>query len=121
MLADPQTVTIGSSPGTVSLPRVSTGSGNSEYSSADGTIDLRASSTYGRRTRRLVRLDIEKVSSDVFLPATNVSLSASVYVVFDHPKVGFTVTELKDLYLGLTGQLTASSNAVLLKVLGGES
>jgi hypothetical protein len=65
--ADPQSVTI--SAVTSSLPRVSTGQGTSEYLSADGLIKLSASNAYGRRTRRVLRLDHSKITADPFIPA----------------------------------------------------
>jgi hypothetical protein len=121
MLSDPLSVTIGSDPGAVSVPRVSTGNGTSRYQSADGLVTLTLSSSYGKRTRRVARVDRTKVSSDVFIPANNVQLSASVYVVFDHPVQGFTSAEMVDMMAGLFGLLTASTNADAVKLLGGES
>lgn len=121
MLSDPQTITIGSSPGAVTVPRVSTGTGKSTYANSDGSVELILSSLYGKRNRRTCRVNYSKVSSDVFVPATNVSLSASCYVVFDAPAVGFTVTELKDMFAGLSGLMSASTYSVTTKLLGGES
>jgi hypothetical protein len=51
----------------------------------------------------------------------NTKLSASVYIVIDAPPSGFTVTELKDQVKALADWANASSNANLIKVLGGES
>jgi hypothetical protein len=41
--------------------------------------------------------------------------------VVDHPQSGFSQAELKDLCTGLMTNLTASTNANLVKFLGGES
>jgi len=117
--SDPQSVTI--SAVTTSLPRISTGENSSTYSSADGLIDLSASHAYGRRIRRVLRLDHSKVSADVFLPATNVQQSMSCYMVFDVPVVGYTNAEAKAVYTGFKTLYTASSDALIDKVLGGES
>lgn len=116
---DPQSITI--SAATTPLPRVSTGNGNSDYLSADGLIKLSASSTYGRRTRRVLRLDHSKISADVFLPAQNVKQSMSTYIVFDIPPAGYTNAEALAVYTGFKAVYTASSDALISKLLGGES
>jgi hypothetical protein len=118
-LTDPQSLTI--SGVTTALPRVNTGNNSSLYKSEGGELELLASSQYGRRIRRTVRVNSNKVAADPFIPAQNVRLSGSVYLVFDFPEVGFTHTEQLETYKGLQGQLAASSYAVLAKLLGGES
>jgi hypothetical protein len=117
--ADPQTVTI--SAVTSSLPRVSVGKDTSSYLSADGLIRMTAASTYGKRTRRSLRLDHAKISADPFLPATNVKQSMSCYIVFDTPIVGYTTTEALAVYTGFKNQFTASTDLLISKLLGGES
>jgi len=117
--ADPQTVTIDGV--TTSLPRVSVGNGSSDYRSADGNITLKASSSYGNRTRRVVRIDHKKVSENEFLPDQNVTRSMSCYLVFDLPPVGYSNDEAMDIYTGFKTQLSASSDAIVTKLLGGES
>lgn len=117
--ADPQSVTYNAV--AIPLPRVSTGKSESQYTSADGLVSLSASSAYGRRTRRVLRLDHSKISADPFIPANNVKVSASCYVVLDHPIVGYTNTELGYLYSALKGQMTASSDLLITKLIGGES
>jgi hypothetical protein len=117
--ADPQTVTI--SAVTTPLPRISVGANESQYSSADGLIDMSASHAYGRRTRRVLRLDHSKVSADPFIPSQNVSVSMSNYIVFDLPEVGYTNAEALAVYTGFKTQFTASSDALITKLLGGES
>jgi hypothetical protein len=118
-LADPQTITI--SAATTSLPRTSVDNDESEYTSGDGLIKLLASHTYGKRTRRLVRVDHAKLTSDPFKPAENVRVGMSVYTVFDLPPAGYTSAEALAVWVGFNAQLTASSNAVVTKILGGES
>jgi hypothetical protein len=117
--ADPQTVTISGT--TSSLPRTSVDSDESEYTSADGLIKLLASHTYGKRTRRLVRIDHGKFTSDPFKPTENVKVGMSVYTVFDLPPAGYTSAEALAVWTGFNTQLTAASNAVITKLLGGES
>lgn len=119
-LSDPQALTIGTTPGALSLPRTSSGSNNSVYNTNDGAAVFRISSAYAKRTRRNIRLDYTKIAPDP-ITAVNTKLSASVYLVVDAPPSGFTVTELKDQVKALADWLNASSNANLIKVLGGES
>jgi hypothetical protein len=116
---DPQTVTI--SGATTPLPRVSVGDDESEYQSGDGLIKLTASHNYGKRTRRMVRLDTQKVSADPYKPTENVKLSMSNYIVFDLPAVGYTPAEALAIWIGFRTQLTATSDALIVKLLGGES
>jgi hypothetical protein len=117
--ADPQSVTISGT--TTSLPRVSVGENQSEYTSGDGLIQLEASHNYGKRTRRVLRLNVTKITSDPFRPDENVERSMSCYVVFDLPEVGYTAAEALAVYAGLKGQMTAASDALISKLLGGES
>jgi len=117
--ADPQSITIDGV--TSSLPRVSVGNGSAEYRSSDGNVTLKASSSYGNRTRRVVRVDHKKVSENEFLPDVNVARSMSCYLVFDLPSAGYTNAEAKAIYDGFKTQLAASSDAIVTKLLGGES
>lgn len=116
---DPQSVTISGT--AISLPRVSTGNGNSSYTSADGLVTLSASHAYGRRTRRVLRLDHGKITSDPFIPAQNTKVSMSNYLVFDLPPAGYSNTDALAIYAGLKAAFTASSDALIVKLLGGES
>jgi len=117
--ADPQTVTI--SAVTTSLPRVASGRYSADYVSSDGLITMKASSSYGNRTRQVLRLDTKKISADVYLPDRNVERSMSCYLVFDRPPVGYTNAEALAVYTGFKTQFTASSDLLITKLLGGES
>lgn len=119
MFTDPQTVTINSVAQT--LPRTSFGADKGAFKKDDGTVSLSVSHQYGKRTRRQVRLEHSKISSDVFLPATSVRQAMSVYMVIDTPTTGYTVAEAKQIVDGLLAYLTASSGASVTKILGGES
>jgi hypothetical protein len=116
---DPQSVTISGT--AISLPRVSTGAGTSTYSSADGLVSLTASSSYGKRTRRVLRIDHSKLTADPFIPAQNTKVSMSNYIVFDVPVAGYTNTEALAVYAGFKAAFTATSDALITKLLGGES
>nr|UJQ85246.1 MAG: hypothetical protein 2 [Leviviridae sp.] len=116
---DPQTVTISGT--AISLPRTSVGDDESEYTSADGLVQLRASHNYGKRTRRTIRIDHSKVTSDPFKPAENVEVSMSNYIVFDLPPAGYTAAEALAIWQGFVTQIRATSDAMVVKLLGGES
>lgn len=118
-LADPQSITI--SGVTTSLPRTSVGDDVSEYTSGDGLIQLIASHNYGKRTRRMLRVNTSKITSDPFRPSENVEVGMSYYVVFDLPPAGYTAAEASAVFVGANTLMTASSNAVITKLLGGES
>lgn len=116
MFADPQSVTINAVP--VSLPRVSIGTSESTYRSADEAVQLRIShqSTKGRK-RRMVRLDKTVIAADP-LTAENASQKAGIYLVVDEPTFGFDDTDLDYLVDALIAWLTAANIA---KLLGSES
>lgn len=117
MFADPQTVTVNAVAQT--LAAITRSEFKSVYREDIGEYQLEISHQEGKsRNRRMVRLTRTKIAADPFIPATNVEVSHSVYMVVDAPIVGYTNTELKDDALGLTAWLTSAN---VLKVLGGES
>ena len=119
-LSDPQSVTIASTPN--SLPRVGTNGDSSTYSKDDGTVTLKVLHNRGKtRTRRSVRLDFSKIAADPLMAGVNRQVSMSAFVNIDVPNVGLSLTEQKDVTLALTNALTASSGALLVKILGGEN
>jgi hypothetical protein len=117
--ADPQSVTI--SAVTTPLPRISVGDDVSQYASGDGLITLDASHNYGKRTRRMLRINTSKVTADPFKPAENVKVAMSCYIVFDLPPAGYTAVEALAVYTGFKTQITAASDLLVTKLLGGES
>lgn len=119
-LTDPIAVTVNAVP--ISLPRVATGENESRYISGDGLWQVHASHKYGtQRIRRMVRIDASKIAADPFRETQNVERSMSFYWVFDLPEWGYTPLEAKQVSDGFTAYLTASSGAVITKLLGGES
>jgi len=118
-LNDPQSITISGT--AVSLPRTSSGVNQGTFSASDGTVVETVSHQYGKRTRRLVRVDHSKIAPDPLISDRNIKHSLSAYLVVDAPITGYTVTEAKDVVKGLVTQLTASSDAVLVKFLDGEN
>jgi hypothetical protein len=120
MYADPQTITINS----VAESFVRQGSTQpgrlGVFSTSDGefTLNVRQDST-AKRFRREIRLSQKKVAADP-ISAANAEVSASVYLVIDEPRWGFTDAELAYLSDGLLDWYIASSYAVQTKLLSGE-
>lgn len=119
MFSDPQTVTIASE--AVSLPRVSSSTNAGEFRSNDGNVVESVSHTYGNRTRRMFRIDHNKIVPDPIISSQNNRVSMSFYIVADVPKSGYTVTEQKAVIDGFIAQLQAGSGALVVKFLGGEN
>lgn len=117
-LAD-QTVTINSV--AISLPRTGSNMNSGKFASADGLVSETVSHQLGKRIRHMFRIDHSKVAADPFLSDVNAKYSMSAYVVFDVPPVGYTVAEQKQVIDGFIAQLTASSGALITKVLGNEN
>jgi hypothetical protein len=117
--ADPQLITISGT--TIALPRTSVEENASEYTSSDGLTKLSASHNYGKRIRRVLRIDSTKLAPDAFRPAENVEVSMSNYIVFDLPVGGFSLTEAQAVYTGFKTLFTGTSDALIVKLLGGES
>jgi hypothetical protein len=69
----------------------------------------------------MVRIDTSKMTADPFRPSENVKVSMSNYIVFDLPAAGFTAAEQLATWIGFRTQLVASSDAIIVKLLGGES
>lgn len=120
-LSDPQSVTIGTVPGALSLPRVNTGSNVGTFTNYDAKTSLKVQTNYGKRTRREARVDYTKIVTDPLVSTTNQIVSGTVRFNIDVPPTGFSAAEQKDLAVALLTWLTASSNANLLKVIAGEN
>lgn len=118
-LNDPQSVTLAS--GAVSVPRTSSGVNSSTYTSADGTVQLVVSHQYGKRTRRSVRVNVNKITTDPLLTGASINVGLSAYVVLDVPSAGFSADEMKGALLALATWLSSSTGANALKLVGGEN
>lgn len=118
--SDPQSITVK----TVAkpLPRISTGVNSSVYTSPDGAIKFTIAHQYGKtRTRRSVRIDFAKISTDPYLTNVNTKYGMSTYVVTDVPLTGFSVQEQTDNLLALADWLKDLAAANTSKYLGGEN
>lgn len=117
--ADPQSVTIASVAN--SLPRVSSGQNASIYQSGDGLIKLTVSNSYGKRNRRTIRLDHQKIAADPF-SSNQLKYNVAAYLVVDVPPVGgYTVAQQKEVVDALVAYLSASTGARVTQLLGGEN
>jgi len=107
----------------VTAPRVSTGNFSSVYSTSDGLnkLTLSTAETSNNRKRHLVRIDVEKLATNIYEESKKQAVSMSVYLVVDRPDNGYSVAEAKKLVEGLVGLLSASTYSLTEKVLGGES
>lgn len=117
--ADPQSVTINAVAN--SLPRTSSGVNLGAFTKDDGLVRLSVSHSYGKRNRRVIRLDHSKIAADPLLAGVNVKAAMSCYMVMDVPVTGYTLAEAKQVVDGLVLFLTTSTGANVTKVLGGES
>lgn len=116
---DPQSITISGT--AIALPRTSVENNGSSYQSADGLVKLTASNAYGRRTRRVIRVDHSKITPDPFIPTQNARVSMSNYIVFDIPPAGYTNTEALAVWTGFKNLVTATSDKLITQLMGGES
>jgi len=118
--ADPQTITIAATPYT--LARVSVVDNSSRYQKDDGTAKLTASHRPGKtRTQSTLRFDFTKTAADPLLAGVNRTETVSFFLNEDAPNVGFSITERKDIAQAVMTAVNASSGALLVKWLGGES
>lgn len=119
-ISDPQTVTIGGT--AIPLPRVFTGTTVGRFSSADGrTEETFTPSNNGGTIRRSVRIAQKKITTDPLVSTTNVVKGSTIVLNFSRDSDGYTDAEVLAQFKGLITQLTASSDALLLKILAGEN
>jgi hypothetical protein len=120
-LADPSVITISATP--ITLPRTYSLGREAQYVSADGLVKLSANHTLVKqgRERHLIRLDHSKVTPNPFDATENMKVEMAVYTVFDLPPAGYTDPEALAVFAGFNTYCTATSNAAITKLLGGES
>lgn len=115
MLADPQSVTINAV--AKSLPLTNATDRSRRYRTSDGEFALDVKQDVSaKRFRREYRVTQTKVAADP-LSAVNTEISASVYIVVDEPRWGFSDTELGYIIAGIKTAFDATAYG---KVLGGE-
>lgn len=115
MLADPQSITYNAVAS--DYARTTNGANQNTYTIADGLKKLTVKQNSSKeRFRREIRLTETKVAADP-ISGINKEISASVYLVIDEPRWGFSDSDLDKLKDALTGYCT---DAVTNKVLLGE-
>jgi hypothetical protein len=120
-LTDPISITLNSV--ATSLPKTSMVESKSTYTKDDGLVKITvAHQEVGKtKTRRVIRLDTTDVAADPLLAGVNREVPFEAYLVIVAPRVGLTLAAQKDKVTSLLTYVTASSGAVLTKILGGES
>jgi hypothetical protein len=117
--ADPQTVTISGTP--ITLARTGSGIGQGTFGANDGATLMEVRQSSGKRFRRTIQVATKKYTTDPARPAENIPVSASVRLIVDAPVQGYTAADLEAILVGFFANLTASTNANIKKLLGGES
>jgi hypothetical protein len=114
--ADPQSLTIAAVAN--SMPRTSTDGSKSIYMKSDENLVMTVShNKTPSRINSLVRYDQRIVAADV-LSAENKFQTATVKVIVERPLVGFTNTQIKDLWAAIKTQL---DNSAVDKIFGQET
>jgi hypothetical protein len=103
------------------IPRTSSAADFGQFKSSDGFLSFTLSHQYGKRTRRVARLDVKAILADPLLTGVNALQSMSVYTVVDVPSTGFTIAAQRGYVENLSTWLGESNYANTLKFLGGES
>lgn len=120
-LADPLSITVDGK--TIPLSRIATGDVSGKFISSDQktTVLVYPRTTAAGRKANVIQLRQKKVTTDPLVSTTNVEVEASVAVTINLPPAGFTSTDVTNLYTALASLLSGSSNAVLTKLVNGES
>lgn len=119
MFTDPQSVTVSGTAN--SLPRTGSGVNAGAFATADGAMSLQIANQYGKRIRRSISIQSKKYASDPTNPTLNKPVNATVRLTVDQPLDGFSNADLTALVVGFLANLTASTNANIGKLLGGEN
>lgn len=110
MFSSPQSLEFGTD--TIQLPRVAMGDFKGAFQSEDGSLMLRIAHAFrATRIRREFRVDHKKLASDPYTTDRNIPVSASAYVVVDHPKVGYSTEDITALVKSLADSLTPETIA----------
>lgn len=118
--SDPISLTVNAVP--KSMPRMYSPVGQASiFKTSDDEFKAELShvEVKGRRERHFIRITQRKIGADPLVPATNLESTASVYLVMDNPKTGFSDTELGYLMKSLCDFLNIAGNQT--KFIGGEA
>jgi hypothetical protein len=119
--SDPQSMSFGGDPA-IDLDRTSFGTNSGAFTNQDGDISykLSISHAYGKRIRRVARLDINRIIDDPLLAGVSIPTSMSTYIVIDVPRNGFDADSAVENCGGLISWLGADSAANLAKFARGQ-
>jgi len=117
--ADPQSVTINAVAN--ALPRTASGVNTGSFTKDDGNVALTVSHSYGKRTRRQLRLNVRKIAADPLISSSNILYSMGATLIVDTPVTGYSIAEQKQVVDALIAFLSASSGAKVTQLLGGEN
>lgn len=117
MLADPQTITVNAVAKSVS--RTAQEGRKGTFENASEGLTFTVSHIVGARSRRTVRLDVSKISSDPFVPSNNKQHTMAAYFVLNTPAVGYTTADITNYAQALITWLSVAANRD--KVINGES
>lgn len=118
MFADPISITINAI--AKSLARTGTGLDQGSFSTSDRSHRLSVAHSYGRRNRRVMKLQVDSLVANPLISGQNVNQTMSCHLVIDTPP-GYDATTAKQVVDGFVAYLAASSGAAVTKVLAGES
>lgn len=118
---DPFSITINAVAVPLNKTGAATASAPSTFSSADGLYKLAVNHTYGKRVRRVARLDFRKLAPDVLQPATTTPYTMACYLVVDVPIYGWSIAEQKSGCAGLIDMFNRTSGSDLQKLLEGQT
>lgn len=118
MFATPLSVTVSGS--AKSLERTGSDLNSSNYSTADGSYRVTTSHSLGRRYRHLIKLGHSSLVANPLISGQNISQDVSVHLVIDTPP-GYDTSAMKADVDGFLAFLSATSGAVVTKLLGNET
>lgn len=116
---DPLSLTVDGT--TTSLPRVLVSGNTGRFVSADGSYELSITPKNGVSKRRDLALRNTKITSDPLVSTTNIRVSDLIALSIIRPLNGYSDAEVVKQVVGLFGLLTASSNALLTRLVAGEN
>lgn len=105
----------------VPLDRISTSLNTSVYANVDKGLKLTISHTYGKRTRRVVRLEHTKIVADPLVSTVSRPVSASVTFTVNLPEFGYSADDALILFTLLGGQMGVGTPTMGAKLIGGQN
>lgn len=118
MFADPISITVSGS--AKSLARTGTGPDTGGFATSARDYRLSIAHSYGRRTRRVIKLTSDTLVPNPLVSGQNVNQTMSVHMVVDTP-AGYDAATAKAVVDAFTAFMSANTGANVTKLLGGES